>query len=309
MKESFGELYSRLYRENFNELEALRKEAKKSSLVVIFIILGLFILVPLFPVLFPIVFIGIPIAIFIGIVKTNNTNNKISTRGKTYSEVFKEKIVGPIIENAFSEAQYNAKSGISQLDYNRARYKEGYDRFHSEDLVIAPLRIKDEITTFITFSEVHTERVSTDSEGHKQVSTVFHGLAGSFLLPKSIEKNIFIRSNGRISRANKNKVNMDMSEFEKLFDVECQDNILAMRILTADVMSAMVELYQQYKYRFEISITNDTVYMRLRTGPVFEPNIFGNSMEYKQLEKYYLILRAITNIASQVYDTINRLEI
>ena len=309
MKESFSELYSRLYRENFEELEALRKQAKKSSVAIIFIVLGVMVLVPLFPLFLPILCIGIPAVIITAIVKTNNTNNKIATRGKTYSEVFKEKVVGPIIENAFLEAQYNAKSGISQLDYNRARYKEGFDRFHSEDLVIAPLRIQDEVKTFITFSEVHTERISTDSDGNTTYSTVFHGLAGSFLLPKSIGTSVYIRSNGRISRFNKNKVDMDMSEFEKLFDVECEDKILAMRILTADVMTEMVELYQKYKYKFEISIINDTVYMRLRTGPVFEPSVFGNSMEYKQLEKYYLILRTITNISSQVYDTIYRLEI
>ena len=309
MKESFGQLYARLYRENFEELEALRSKAKRNSVGVIFATATIFILASINPIFILLLIAGL----VIWAVRSSRIKGKqsfeVQKRGRTYPEVFKEKIVGPIIEHTFETAKYNAKQGLSSFDYNKAGYNDRYDRFFSDDLIIAPLKADNDISTFITFAEVHTERESRDDDGHTTYVTVFHGLAGSFLIPKNVGKRIYIRSNGRVNGWNKNKVKMDMPEFEKVFDVESDDPILAMRILTSDVMAEMIDLYKKYKYRFEINIINDTVYMRLRTGVMFEPNVFKSSVEYKQIEKYYLVLKALTNIAEHIYDTILRLEV
>ena len=307
MKESFGELYTRLYRENFEELENLRSKAKKTTISLIAVIIIAIILFSFNPIFIFIAILGAIICISI-----NNKNNKgiyTKTGDKSYSQVFKEKIVGPIIENVFEDAKYNMYQGISELEYRKSGYNEHYDRYHSEDLIIAPLNVNKETATFITFAEVHTERESRDSDGDRTYTTVFHGLSASFLIPQDTKTKIYIRANGRVSNWNKNKVKMDMSEFERIFDVESDDAILAMRILTADVMAEMIDLYTKYKYRFEINILGDTVYMRLRTGGMFEPNIFGSSMEYKTIERYYLVLKALTNIASHIYDTVLKIEI
>ena len=305
-KESFSELYARLYTENFAELEAMRKKSKNTTVWIILITAGTFILASINPIFFVLIFV----ALIVGTISSVN-NKKVPTemKEKSYPEVFKEKIATPLIEHAFEGAKYMPKQGISPMEYRKAGYKENYDRYHSEDLVIAPLSVNDEVVTSISFAEVHTERESKDSDGDTTYVTVFNGLAGSFLIPKDTGKKIYIRTNGRVSNWNKNKVKMDMSEFEKIFDIESDDPILTMRILTSDVMAEMIDLYQKYKYRFEISILNDTVYMRLSTGPMFEPSIFKSSMEYKQLEKYYLVLKALTNIASHMYDTVSKLEI
>jgi len=306
MKESFSELYARLYNENFAELEQLRAKEKKATAGIVIAIIAMFLLSMISPLFVIIGIVGIIICV---INSTKKGNSNVEGRSKTYREVFKEKIVGPIIENSFGSAKYDAKAGISSYDYRKAGYKEHYDRYHSEDLIIAPLVLEGGVSTFMTIAEVHTEDEHTDKDGHKSYTTVFQGLTSSFLLPKDLGKNIYIRSNGRVSGWNKNKVKLDMPKFEKIFDVESDDAILTMRILTADVMAEMIDLYEKYKYRFEINILNDTIYMRLRTGPMFEPSIFKESMEYKQIEKYYLVLKALTSIASHIYDTVTRIEI
>lgn len=306
MKESFSELYARLYQENFAELEAMRSKAKKTSVMLIFAIAGIFILSSINPIF--IILFCLALVIW-GIKQTKLKKPTTVNREKTYQEVFKEKIVGPMIENVFEGAKYDSKAGISSHEYRKAGYRENYDRYWSDDLIIAPLKVDNEIATSISFAEVHIEKESKDSDGDTTYVTVFHGLAGSFLIPKSTGKEIYIRANGRVSSWNKNKVKMDMSEFEKIFDVESDDPILAMRILTSDVMADMIDLYTKYKYRFEINILDDTVYMRLRTGAMFEPNVFKSSMEYKTIEKYYLVLKALMTIAAKVYDTVAKIEI
>ena len=101
---------------------------------------------------------------------------------------------------------------------------------------------------------------------------------------------------------------MDMPEFEKVFDVESNDKILTMRILTPDIMAEILDLYRKYKYRFEISIIKDKVYMRLMTGAMFEPNFFGKAMNYKTVEKYYLVLKALIDIATHIFEVVDNLE-
>ena len=256
----------------------------------------------------------IPVTVIVGVViiiatSINKSKNNGQPREHTYTELFKEKIVKPIIENEFEGGKYYPNSGLTKEQYNRGEYKEHYDRFHSDDLVVAPLNIRDDDITTFTFSEVHTEYETTDSDGNTTYRTMFLGLAGSFDLSKSINTNLFIRSNGRVTSWNKEKVSMDMSDFEKVFDVECSDKIFAMRILTPDIMTEILDLYKKHKYGFEISLIDNTVYMRLRTGTMFEPNIFAKAMDYKTVEKYYLVLQALTNIATHIYNIVDDLDI
>lgn len=307
MKESFSQLYTRLYNENMQELETLRaNEKKKATKIVLLIIACYFIAAILSTTIFFGAFIILVIAgAVIALVKYINSPKK---EGPTYESVFKEKIITPLIENVFEDAKYDSYSGITKLDYNQAGYNDYYDIYNSEDLIQASLNVGGKKVTTIKFAEVHTQKVSKDSDGDRHYVTVFRGLAGSYNLSKNLDKKIYIRHNWRVSNWNKNKVKMDMPEFEKIFDVESDDAILTMRILTADVMAEMIDLYKKYKYMFEINILEDKVYMRLRTGAVFEPSVFKSAMEYKQIEKYYLVLRAMMNIASHVYDTVDKLD-
>lgn len=254
----------------------------------------------LFPIFFVLGFITILISAII--------SSKKNKGEPSYKETFKEKIIRPLIENEIEGAKYYPKGGIGREQYDKAGYKEHYDRYNSDDLVISSLKIDDKTNSEFAFSEVHTEYESTDSDGNTTYTTVFHGLAGSFKITKPINSSLYIRSNGRVSSWNKEKINMDMPEFEKVFDVESNDKILTMRILTPDIMAEILDLYRKYKYRFEISIIKDKVYMRLMTGAMFEPNFFGKAMNYKTVEKYYLVLKALIDIATHIFEVVDNLE-
>lgn len=236
-------------------------------------------------------------------------NGKNGKKEPSYTEVFKEKIITPLIQNTIEGAVYSPHSGISRLEYRKADYRDNEDRYKSEDLVLAPLMLDGNTKIDMMFAEVLTEVEHTDSDGDTTYSTVFSGLAGQADINKSINSKVYIRANGRVSRFNKNKVSMDMSDFEKIFDVEAEDKILAMRILTSDIMSDMIDLYEKYGYKYEIHILENKLYMRVRTGPMFEPKVFKSSMEYKTIEKYYLVLTAFMQIAEKICNTIDKLEI
>jgi len=308
MKEGFGELYTRLYNENIEELEALRAKNKKTYtilfIVIVIIIAIIFLMgrtiLMLIPMLMPIL-IGIMVLCILKSAKKNGNAND-------YTRIFKEKIITPLINNIFDNGTYEPEKGWSMYDYQKGEYFDNIDRYSSEDMITATVKGTDGLENTIQFAEVHTERRTRDRDGHVHYYTEFYGLAGKMPLKKDIATKIYIKNNGRVW-GGKNKVKMDMSEFERIFDVAAQDKILAVRVLTADVMTEMIELYKKFKYRFEIHIINNTIYMRLATSNMFEPNVFKNSLDYKTVEKYYLVLQAMMDISTHIYDIINEIEL
>ena len=318
MEDNFNELYKILYNENLNELEIKRKKTKRFYIIVIMSILVIMSFAMIKPFLAMVILIALIIictlAIVMGIkkgiikvvdeheVQTNENDGQDS-----YFQTFKIKIIKPIIETLFEGARYYSRSGITREEYNKAGYKDKISRYTSEDLIELPIKTSKNVIN-LKISEVHTEKIERDSDGHIEYVTEFRGLAGYFIIPTSCGGKMYIRSNGSVSNKNENKVLMDMSEFEKLFDVESEDKIFAMRVLTSDVMTSIINLYYKCKYEFEISIIEDVVYIRIKTGKMFEPHVFKESLEYETLEKYYVIIKKVIDIVEQLNKYVLELE-
>lgn len=320
-KESFTQLYTRLYNENFNELEALREKEKSQTIKIILAMIGVFIAFPIFPLLGVILFI----VLIVWIIKSNLKNmQKAATVAKThivngevvsssilqgeksYKHVFKEKIIAPIINHVFPDAKYTPFFGIRESEYNRGRW-ESYDRYGSEDKITTSVSLKEnkDINLELTIAEVHTENRHEDDEGHVSYTTVFHGLAGSINLPREIGCYLKVVKNGlNLFGGSKDRLEMDMAEFEKMFDVKTDDKIKAMQILTSDIMTELIDLVRTTKVKFEFYINNDTMHIRFHTGEVFEPEVFGKSMQLDKLRKYCDIIETVKNATQHICDVI-----
>jgi hypothetical protein len=307
MKEGFSTLYTRLYNDNKEELEQLRLKSKEETKKVLFSVLAFFIGFILLSVLGLGLFL-LPVMIVtmvLIIVKSVNNGNSKESPTFQYKKLFKEKIIIPLITNVFEGAEYKPNEGWTRAQYREGGYKEIIDRYSSEDLIISPIKLKEGTESIIEFCEVHTERESRDKDGNTSYTTIFHGLASKMKIDKDLGTDIYIKRNWSVM--GKNKVKLDSNEFEKKFDVEAEDNIMAVRVLTADVMSEMLDMNNKYGYSFEIHIIRDTIYMRVFTGEVFEPNIFKDSMEYQTLEKYYMVIQAMMSLSTHIYKVIDEI--
>lgn len=80
-----------------------------------------------------------------------------------------------------------------------------------------------------------------------------------------------------------------------------------MRVLTSDVMNCLMDFYNNYELCFEIVFKDDNVYLRFFTGAMFEPKIFGNSMDKELLLMYYLILKSVVDVAKKLNYTLQEL--
>lgn len=297
MISKFNEIYAKIYKENYEELEKLRKKERNRQIIQICMITIAIILVAcifLRPKL--IILFGLLLMIIVLIV---------ITLGKPtwYKKEYKQKVIRNLVKTYDENLEYKPYSGISQIEYRSGEF-ERYDRYYSEDTIEGI--INDMV---IKMAEVHTEEEYVDDEGHRSYTTVFHGMFGIVKLSQFIAGTIKIHSDkglfGKIFKG-KNKVEMDSSEFEKYFDIYADNKIQAMQILTSDVMTEMIRFYEKYKIKYEMTIKQDTLYIRFKCGPMFEANLMKSSLDMDTLKRNYDIINFIFNISQKIANTINQ---
>ena len=149
MKQNFGDLYRKLYDENKTELEELRLKSKEETKKILGYVLGFFALFIILGItgigafLIPVIFI---IAI-VAIIKSSSASKIKESPTYKYKKLFKEKIMVPLITNVFEGATYNPDAGWTPAQYKEAGYRDWIDRYSSEDLIIAPMKLKEGVET------------------------------------------------------------------------------------------------------------------------------------------------------------------
>lgn len=339
---SFEELYEQLYNLHFEELEKLRNESK-SKISKYFPWIGMTLAgfgaagicwelgVPeethIYWILWGVMilgFLGIMVVFGKAITKwtkefnildekgnINDSNLKVGIKEtQPYKYAFKEKIIKPIVECAVPESTYTADKGLSEQEYYSVWEKA--DRFSSEDELIMDLDVKDNENNKLQLiiSDVLTQNEEQVENGGTTCRTIFHGLAGYTKLSKNIGACIkIIENNMFFKNKSKDYVEMDMQEFEKIFDVETNDKIKAVQVLTSDVMTELINVVKKLNIEFEIYINYNILHIRFYTGEMFEPQIFGKSMQLEKLKRYYDIMQAVKHVTEKMCNTVNELEI
>lgn len=102
-------------------------------------------------------------------------------------------------------------------------------------------------------------------------------------------------------------VRMDNAEFEKYFDIKCEDKVLAMRIFTAEVVDKLCDLYNKCEIRFKIIVDNSKIYLRFDFSPLLDINewtLSKDNINYNCERVMYVI-----EIAKTIAQAINELEV
>lgn len=292
---SFNEIYQNVYKESAEPLEEMRRKTKNEIIFVqIFaIIIGIILMLLTKQILF--VFLAIVIAVIYSGCSRNH---------RQYTTMFKNDIIKKFIKEYNENLEYEPNSGIDRLTYNKGEF-ESYDLFHSEDLITGTL----EDGCKIRMSEVKTEDETTDSEGNTETNTVFHGLFAEVKLQKLIYTDMKVRKNSISIFNKKDKIEMDSSQFEKIFNVYSTDKIIAMQLLTSDVMQMLIEFKEKYKITPEFTITGNNLYIRFATGGVFEAQILKKALDYDTLFKYYNIINFTLGLTEKILKNIKETDI
>lgn len=288
----FNEVYQQMYKESGLELEQLKNAQKEKYIIMIFSMVCMSIIALLCKIKFlwfgvMLLLIWLSIAYILQYYK--------------YKTIYKEKVIKKFVTAYSDKLNYYPNRGIASRIYNQGEFEKFYDRYHSEDLIEGIILENCKIS----MAEVHTERkdTSTDSDGNTTTTyvTLFHGIFAAVELPKFIRFKLKIRKNSILNNLFKgnSKLEMDSGSFEKIFDVNTNNKIQSMRILTSDVMQMLIDFKLLTKLTPEITLKENKLFIRYETGNVFEPNLIKRDMNYDKLKKYYDIINFTLGLAEQ----------
>ena len=293
---NFNEIYENIYKVYAKPMEEKRKSARNGIAIVS--ILSLMLGIILMLITGHALFLGIAVIILVIYLVLSKNN-------KEYKKYFKENIVKTFVKEYSEALDYEPYDGMPSSVYNEGEFERHYDNYYSEDLIEGTLNENYNIM----MAEVHTENESTNSEGHTTHTTIFRGLFARVVFPKMVNANLRIRKNALLSLRKKEKIEMDSREFERKFDVHTTDKIIAMQLLTSDIMQMLLDFREKNKITPEMTLKGNALYIRFATGEMFEPNLLKSSMEYDTLKKYYDTINFTLDITEKFLKNVHETEL
>ena len=316
---TFDEIYEELQNADNEELknawEEARKESKRTrniSLIICTIIDIIAIMMfngnkitsalpfAILPMIITVFVINMFVVLIVNLLFGKNKNK--------YNLKYKQIVINKIMSNFYDNLEYFPLKPMPEYIYKQGNYNEYYNIYLSEDYFEAQIDQKHSIQ----MAEVRTVKEETyrDSDGNTKTRriTKFHGLFGKIEMNKSINNQLKITQNGKVTR--KNKLNMDSSEFEKYFDVQASNKIVGMQLLTSDVMEELIEFQNKTNMRYDIFINNNELYLRFHSGGMFEAGkLKKGTIDKEILRKYYYMLNFAYNLSNRIIKLIHETEI
>lgn len=225
---------------------------------------------------------------------------------KEYVKEYKKEIISNFVKSISDKFNYRVDkiAYLQELnDYGLANFdNKKFNNYEADDYIEGNI---DE-NSFFKMCEMHIQYIDNS---RNTIENLFKGIFANIQSDRDIGTYIKITRDKLKIKSREDKVEMDSPEFEKYFDVYAEDKIMAMRILTADIMECLINFYNKYKLEFDIVFSGSNIYVRFFTGVMFEPKIYKNSMDKEILLEYYSILKFILELNQKVNKATQEIDI
>lgn len=324
--EKWYENISNKFKEELIELEEISKKEKernisrfKKSILILLVILAVFIIAGInmmrmlgngigisilystfVCIVFGVAFI-LPILIVIIL-----TNHKESNKKRI---AIRKSILNIMIKSFDNLIEYYPKEGIAPEIYNEADV-EHFDSYDSNHLMSFSVNGNNNLK----MAETIAQYIYTNRKGESEIRTAFAGTFAVLNIPKPFKERVYIKKdmhNGNDNNAKKlpykdMRIELDSQEFEEKFDVYASNQIVAMQLLTSDIMLMLNDFYKYMQREFEITIKSDTIYIRIWNGNTFSNSLIkNNELDIELIYKNYRTINFILNISSKLVELIN----
>lgn len=294
---NFSTIYQELYKESHDELEILRKEARKKTLILFAVLLAMCAMIFTISTITAIFTLIIPLYAVL-----------FSPFYKEYKKQYKNVIIKKLVTFYDPNLSFNPNSRIKSSSYSDAEF-EKYDYFFANDLVLG--KIDNEIE--FEAGDVRTEIENSKEDTRSSRTVVFRGLFSAAKFNTDIQNTIKIRSDkgllGKLLPTDKQLVQLDSLEFEKIFDVYSTDKLLAVRILTSDILDFMINFKKENKLKYELTLKNSSLYIRIYCKDLFEAPFRKDSLDFDSLYMDYKILHFLCELNRKFFHTIKEKDI
>ena len=300
MEELFEEIYENVCNGCIERLEDVKRKNKLFIFTAFIVLTIINILLYIFIDFKPEVTIAITISIVVLMILFINGQ-------KNYNNIYKQTVVENLVKK-YNEKLYYSTDGITRMDYKISNFEGKFDILESEDRIYGKLKTGDNVQ----IASVRTYKVNKyklDGMNKEERVKSFDGMYGIVRLEKNLLSNINVQIDSITEHNNKDRIEMDSSEFEKYYDIITKDKIMAMRIFTADLIEVLVNIKKKTKIPVEIKIDENMIYFRYKCGPMFEPPfLLRNGLDKNLLKEYFKLIYYPIELLEKLCDNINNID-
>jgi hypothetical protein len=229
---------------------------------------------------------------------------------KTFRSEFKEKIMNKIAQRFFPEMKYFHALWIEKNLYDESKlFRESLDTYTGGDYFKGKIGDVD-----FQFSELLCQ-YTTGSGKNRTTHTAFRGFFfvgdfhRDFYFRTTIEPDLAERMLGVLGRGlqrigssigEEKLVDLENPEFEKLFVTKSSDQVEARYILTPTFMEKLVFFRNKVGNPLHLCFVNGKMFLAINTNhDYFEPKLFGNVIDRKDLMKFLEMLYLLFGVAEE----------
>lgn len=226
----------------------------------------------------------------------------LSRRLPTYKfeKVYEQEIIKPIVESYNNEIIYDLEKGISKEEYSLTGYPAG-DKYYTGNYF-------ENRDASIRSSNITILDKTTDEDGHTEYRTRFAGIF-SIITLKNFSKDVITMSidSDIINRIfqRKNKIEVDSAEFEKNFDLYCENRVYAMEIFTADLLEKILDICENDNTKFDIKLNGNKLYVRYYRSTIFKVDL-NKSMKKETMQKMYRNTHKLLDLLNVLKENIDK---
>lgn len=244
--------------------------------------------------------IAASIAIFVILLTTRKEAEK-------YRAAYKSYFVEKSLAKTFTELKYDHNLGLSREILKATQMINTGDVYSSNDL--ARGKYKD---VAFAQADAHIQERYVDSDGNTQYVTIFKGRFMIYEFPKKFSFRLEVAEKGfranlipgknRTNGRKFEKIKLESSEFNKMFNTFGEDGFEAFYLLDPSFINNIIELGKEYNGKLLLCFLENRLVVGLKDGKdAFEPpSIFKEIDETAESEKINKDIRLIADFVDKL---------
>lgn len=188
---------------------------------------------------------------------------------------------------------------------NGAEILPAHDGFSPDDIIWGKYNKRK--VEIIEFDLYRTERTKSSESTTNAPTKVFHGVTFQTNIDKTINAKIYIKqknSDTALNNKTLEKIVLESSEFNKIYDVYSNDQVEARYFLTTSTLERLINLYNKGQIISLWCQNNDISIIKKTSKDLFEPDLYkpinDPASYYETLIQTQEILDFITNLKLDV---------
>ncbi len=218
---------------------------------------------------------------------------------RIYKKTYKEQVITKFVKLVDENLRYSLYGRVGDDMKNKYLVsdfeKKAFNRFSSEDYVDGKIDGK----IYAEIAELDVD-YAFKKKKRKFREDLFKGMFAVIRSEKDLSAWVKVTKNKFKFFMSRNKLETDDTLFEKVFDVYTDNRSVAHQIMQKEMREILMRFYVEYDLRFEVMFKENIIFMRFFTPSMFEPKLFGNSIDKKLLFTYFNIIKFISEVTNQI---------